>query len=152
MTAINFANALGQHPDYLEYRTARAEVLASNIANADTPGYKARDLQFSAPTDASSSFQQALELAQSRWAGEPAGTRSNARHFDIGVDRSLGQPAEARFEMVYRTPGQQPGLDGNSVDVQRESMEVAKNALDFSVSFRLMNSKFSGLSKAIKGE
>ncbi len=46
--SISFANALGIHEDALNFRAQRAEVLANNIANADTPNYKARDLDFAA--------------------------------------------------------------------------------------------------------
>lgn len=166
MTAINFSNALGLHPEYLEFRAARAEVLAGNIANADTPGYKSRDLTFSASGRASNSFsdvfQKELTLFASRGASGPQSSSAvtHPQHFSIGDNVSAlkrrGQSGEqvrqAEFREFYRTPTQQPGLDGNSVDVQRESVEFAQNALDFSVSFRLLNSKFSGLSKAIKGE
>ena len=54
--AISFEKAFGMHPHALMIREKRSEVLAENIANADTPGYKAKDVD----------FQQALQLAQSR--------------------------------------------------------------------------------------
>lgn len=166
MTAINFNNALGVHADFLEFRAARAEVLASNIANADTPGYKAQDLVVREVSGGSPSFSDSLHLALSQ-------THASHRQFNHGGNniglssaeygRSLthtdhiaihgnNDDGGGLFEKVYRTPTQQPGLDGNSVDVQRESIEFAQNALDFSVSFRLLNSRFSGLSKAIKGD
>ncbi|MCH1487334.1 MAG: flagellar basal body rod protein FlgB, partial [Pseudomonadales bacterium] len=53
--------------------------------------------------------------------------------------------------LKYRTPDQ-VGIDGNTVDPQRESAEFAKNAMDFAASFRLLNGRFASLSKAIKGE
>ncbi len=164
MTAINLDNALGAHPQFLEFRAARAEVLASNIANADTPGYKAQDLVLRSDAKARS-FADSLQLAlsqthpshrQANFSGErldsstdQLGSLTHADHIALASDQSR---ASELFDKVYRTPTQQPGLDGNSVDVQRESVEFAQNALDFSVSFRLLNSRFSGLTKAIKGD
>lgn len=155
MTAINFNNALGVHESALEFRTARAQVLAANIANADTVGYKAQDLD----------FKDVLQ-GVSQGGGDQLQI-TNKQHFSTGADAGslrLNQVGESNsraqfiagqvsgFRTYFREPTQQPGLDGNSVDIQRESVEFAKNALDFSVSFRMLNGKFSGLTKAIKGE
>lgn len=167
MTAINFSNALGSHPDYLEYRVARAEVLASNIANADTPGYKSRDLKFVGSSKAvsfSNIVDGQLKMQESRGglaagdftaASTSLGSTSSVthpKHFVLSIDDARSLAGNSRFETHDRSIGHQLSLDGNSVDVQKESAEFARNALDFSVSFRLLNGRFSGLSKAISGQ
>jgi flagellar basal-body rod protein FlgB len=135
MTAINFDNALGIHPQALSLRVRRAEVLANNLANADTPGFKARDID----------FKSVLQGVQSGNAGVAMRTTHRA-HIDLS-----GASPMSNQGLLYRTP-LQPSIDGNTVDPHRESAEFAKNAMDFSASFRLLNSKFSGLSKAISGD
>lgn len=154
MTAINFDNALGIHASALEFRTARAQVLASNIANADTVGYKAQDLDFrdllKSANQGVSNLQTTddLHIASNGSVGMLQATESGESN--AKAQFIAGQVAG--FRTYFREPVQHAGLDGNTVDVQRESVEFAKNALDFSVSFRLLNGKFSGLTKAIKGE
>ncbi|MBT8148617.1 MAG: flagellar basal body rod protein FlgB [Pseudomonadales bacterium] len=140
MTAISFGNALGIHEQALNVRVARAEVLANNLANADTPGFKARDINFR-------DVLQQLKPAQSA-GGQLQMAQTHDKHLS-----QFGQvrDAAAGIELVYRKP-LQTGIDGNTVDAQHESAEFAKNAMDFSASFRLLNGKFGSLSKAIKGE
>ena len=157
MTAINFNNALGIHASALEFRAARAEVLASNIANADTVGYKARDLSFSETLKQFSQGESAgaLRTSDQHHIASSVG-ELQLRPSGVPQDRNgraefLSNQVQA-FRSYYREPLQQAGLDGNTVDVQRESVEFARNALDFSVSFRLLNGRFSGLTKAIKGD
>ena len=133
MTAINFSNALGIHEQALNLRVKRAEVLANNLANADTPGFKARDINF-----------------KSVLQGVHSGGNKLGLHTTHGAHMGGGSAAGSA-ELLYRTP-LQPAIDGNTVDPHHESAEFAKNAMDFAASFRLLNGKFSGLSKAIKGE
>ena len=76
--AISFDKAFGLHPDAMLIRDRRAQVLAENIANADTPGYKAKDLD----------FQQALSNAQARQSGDSRG-REFAHRSPGGLQGSL---------------------------------------------------------------
>jgi flagellar basal-body rod protein FlgB len=115
----------------MNLRVQRAEVLANNIANADTPGFKARDLDFRAILAQQS--EQAMPLAT-----------TNGKHLPFA-------DAAAAGELLYRESAQ-PSLDGNTVDSQVETAEFMKNTLDFQASFQFLNSKFKGLSNAIKGE
>ncbi|MDX1635612.1 MAG: flagellar basal body rod protein FlgB [Marinobacter sp.] len=131
--AINFDSALGIHEHAVNARVRRAEVLANNLANADTPGYKARDID----------FRSMLEQAEAASGFEMA--RSHANHM------SVGDGGGADGELLYRVP-QQPSVDGNTVDTQQEQSRFMRNAMDFQASFQFLNSKFTGLSKAIKGE
>lgn len=159
MTAINFNNALGIHAAALEFRSARAEVLAGNIANADTVGYRARDISFDAVLQrtAGSNLEDALQLSDGRHIAAFHGDQSDAGALQLAGSGQSGDQAGfvasqiQNYRSFYRD-ADQPGLDGNTVDVQRESVEFARNAMDFSVSFRLLNGRFSGLSRAISGQ
>ena len=128
--AISFAGAFSGHDKALEFRTARAAVLANNIANADTPNYKAKDLSFDALLNNESSKlhlrnTNAKHMSGTSLHGEPEGT-------------------------MYRTPSQ-PSLDGNTVDMQREQAEYAQNSLQFDTSFMFLDRKISGMKKALTG-
>lgn len=127
---ISFQNALGIHPQALEFRTRRAAVLAQNIVNADTPGYKARDMAFSSV------------LARTQGAGPLR--RTNSRHFAVHM-QPVGDDKQ------YRVP-LQPSIDNNTVDTDIEEAEFMRNALAFQASFTFLNGKFRGLRNAIRGE
>ncbi len=131
---ISLDNALGIHPEALKLRTERTQVLARNIAHADTPGYKARDLDF-----------QDL-LAQKLENGNPRvrTTRTHAVH--------LAPTREAvQGEVKYRVPNM-PSLDGNTVDVQGEQSRFAENNLQFLASLRFVNGKLKSVLNAVRGE
>ncbi|MBA4500902.1 flagellar basal body rod protein FlgB [Marinobacterium marinum] len=131
--AINFDTALGIHDDALALRARRAEVLANNIANADTPGYKARDLDFAAVL-AGQHREFELPMVQT--------TQAHQNEFlepDMAAD------------LLYRTP-HQPSVDGNTVELQEEMARYSDNAIRYQASFQFLNSKFQGLTRAIKGE
>lgn len=133
--AISFSNALGIHEGALELRTKRAEVLASNLANADTPGYKARDIDFAS----------ALKSQMSTSGSGAKLQATNSKHF------GFASSTVDSVDLQYRTP-LQPSLDGNTVDEQSEISRFAKNTLDYQATFQFLNGKFKGLSKAIKGD
>ncbi|MCB1645212.1 MAG: flagellar basal body rod protein FlgB [Pseudomonadales bacterium] len=128
---INFRNALGIHPDTLNFRSARAEILANNLINADTPNFKARDI----------SFEQTLKEEMVRPVRLAT---TNQRHIH-------GSEPALNAELQYRNP-LQPAVDGNTVDADLEESEYMKNALEFQTSFTFLNSKFKGLKTAIRGE
>lgn len=132
MASINFTNALGIHPDALQLRATRAEVLANNLANADTPGYKARDINFRAILNGEVSRSAAVGME-----------RTHSGH--------LAGEGRVDEELMYRNPTQ-PAIDGNTVDSQAEQALFARNALNYNASFEFLNSKFSGLKGAIRGE
>jgi flagellar basal-body rod protein FlgB len=132
--AISFAAALGIHDKALAVHSQRAELLANNMVNADTPGYKARDIDFK------QMLRQRLDEV-----GEVTLKATHAGHLSVGT--GLGGAGE----LMYRTPTQ-PSIDGNTVDLQIEQAEFAKNALRFQTSFTFLDSKIRGLSRAIKGE
>ena len=131
---INFERAFSLHDDALVLRGQRASILASNIANADTPHYKARDFDFAA----------ALQQAGEGMKSSVSLTRTHENHLGSG-DRS------STPELKYRIP-LHPSLDGNSVDSHLEQAEFAQNAMLYQTSFTFLNSKINGLVKALKGE
>ncbi|MFK3794361.1 MAG: flagellar basal body rod protein FlgB [Pseudomonas piscis] len=134
--SISFDKALGIHEQALGFRAKRAEVLANNISNADTPNYKARDLDFSAVL---------AEQSEKVNKGTFGLNLTNNRHIEAqGV--SAGDES-----LQYRTP-MQPSIDQNTVDAQLEQSNYAQNAVEFQASFTLLNSKFKGLVAALRGE
>lgn len=122
------------HPNALLLRAQRSEMLAANIANADTPGYKARDIN----------FQEVL--AQQTASHNQAGAmrKSDPRHLD-GVAPQVFNTEQYRVPLM-------PSLDGNTVDVQLEQTEFAENSVQFQASLRFVNSRIKGMMTAIKGE
>lgn len=125
-------DVFGIHEQALQLRTRRGEVLAANIANADTPGYKARDFDFRAV------------LRQEMPQGERMQTTSS-RH--IQPDGGIVSASE----MYYRIPSQ-PSVDGNTVDSQLEHTAYAANALEYQASLRFLSGDIKKLMLAIKGQ
>lgn len=134
--SISFESALNGHDKALGFRAQRAEVLANNMANADTPNFKARDLDFASVL---------AEQNTKAKGGEFQLNRSNSKHIDAqGV-------ASADAALRYRMPAE-PSLDQNTVDLQIEQSNYAENSVQFQASFTLLNSKFKGLIGALRGE
>ena len=125
-------NLFGIHATALKLRANRAELLAANIANADTPNFKARDID----------FKHALKMAGSK-SGEMVTT--NARHITTAGTSKMGA------EIMYRTPTP-PSLDGNTVDLQSERSAFLENSMMYQASLRFLNGRISGLMTAIRGE
>jgi flagellar basal-body rod protein FlgB len=134
--SISFDKALGIHESALHFRSERASVLANNLANIDTPNFKAKDLDFK------QALNQKMNASKSH---EFDLTTTQLRHID-GSGFSMDEG-----DVLYRTP-QQPSIDGNTVEDQIEHAEYMKNALAFQSSFQFLNSKFTGLRTAIRGE
>ena len=135
--SISFDKALGIHEKALGFRAQRAEVLANNIANADTPNYKARDLEFGSVL--------AAQAAKSQSGGFAGASLTHEKHISIDTVE-IADPS-----LRFRTP-HHASLDQNTVDMQIEQSNYAQNAIDFQASFTLLNSKFKGLMSALRGE
>jgi flagellar basal-body rod protein FlgB len=128
---------LSVHAAALDVRGKRTELIANNLANADTPGYQARDIDF--------------RQAMARAAGETTTggvhlTTTRAGH--IGANAT--SEAAANPDLKYRTP-LAPALDGNTVDAQLEQASFAENAVRYQATLTFLNSKFRGLLTAILG-
>jgi flagellar basal-body rod protein FlgB len=118
------------HSAALSLRNKKNEIIASNIANAATPNYKARDLDFNS------------EMSRHLKSGNL--TTTNSKHF------SLMRPVSHKG-VSYREPLQQ-SLDGNTVELAVEQMEFSENSIKYSTTLSFLNSKISGLMSAIRGE
>jgi len=120
------------HDEALVLRARRANVLASNLANADTPNYKARDLDFGT----------ALSDAQDAVLGLQ---RTRAGHLAAGEDSLAGA------RLAYRVPTH-PSLDGNTVDAQQEQARFSENVVRYQATLTFLNGRISSLMSALKGE
>ncbi len=119
------------HQDALNVRAFRQQLLASNIANADTPGYKARDIDFAAGLrDASAGRTQTLRTSSDTHLGA---TKANA-------------PAA----VLYRS-AQQPSVDGNTVDMDVERNRFAENAVHIDANLTFINSQIKLMLAALQG-
>ena len=125
------SSALGLSPQVLELRARRMELLSANMANSDTPGFKARDIDFAA----------AMKSVQ----GEGGMMRTHRQHMGgAGVDSN-------GVQAMYRAPSQ-PSLDGNTVETHREHAAFMDNAVRFQASLNLLDSRLRGLRTAIRGQ
>lgn len=132
--AINFESALGIHAEALRVRSQRAELLATNLANADTPNFKARDID----------FQTALQAATAQ-------QNTNKMHVTHQKHIQMSQGSSGNEHIQYRTI-QQDALDGNSVDAQIEQAQFMQNAIQYQASLEFLGARFQGLTKALRGE
>jgi len=132
--AINFDNALGPLPAALSLRAERTALIANNIANADTPNFKARDLPFD---------RLLAEALQKPSTGQPVAT--DPRHITKGAAGS------AETDLLFRRP-LLPSIDGNTVDVHLEQSAFAENNVQFEASLQFLSSRFKNLVFAIRGE
>lgn len=126
---------LGVHATALKLRSQRTEVLAANLANADTPNYRARDID----------FRSALAQAGAPGSGVHLAT-TRAGHIGNSPVNGTGGA-----ELKYRTP-LAPALDGNSVDTQLEQAAFAENTVRYQATLQFLSSKFRGLMTAITGQ
>jgi flagellar basal-body rod protein FlgB len=124
-------DAFGIHEEALRLRARRSEVLAANLANSDTPGFKARDFDF-----------RAMLRDEAQKTVRLAATHRGHMENDRGI--------VAATQMGYRIP-QQVSLDGNTVEVEREQNEFSANAMRYQASLRFLDGKIKGLMLAIKG-
>ena len=118
------------HARALSVSSQRLQLLADNLANADTPHYKARDIDFKAAMQTAGDGQ--LELQASRPGHIPVGGNPN------------------RAEVLYRVP-EQPSMDGNTVDAQKETSAIAETAVRYQATLTFLNARIRGLRLAITG-
>jgi flagellar basal-body rod protein FlgB len=119
----------------LALHAERAKVLASNIANADTPNYQAKDFDFS----------QALALATARTGSPATAARTHPAHL---ASAGGADPAPA---LQYRQP-LQSALDGNSVDLDAERSAFSENSVRYEATLRFLNNQIKTMLTAINGQ
>ena len=129
MNVLN--GALGIHEQALSVKSRRLEVLAQNIANADTPGYKARDVDFKHVLADVSRSDSAMLTTQNQ-------------HFKVGEHINADG-------IRYRTPFN-TSFDGNTVEMSVEQAHYGKAAADYQATLNFLESRVSGIRKALKGE
>ena len=132
--ALNLDTYLGVHADALKLQSKRMEVIADNLANSDTPGYKARDIDFRAAMANTGGASAPVKLAA-----------TNPGH--LGTDST----AEANASLKYRVP-LAPSLDGNTVDAQQEQAAFADNTVRYQATLTFLSSRFKSLMTAITGQ
>ncbi len=135
---IGLDKYLGVHAQALNLRSQRTELLAANLANADTPGYRARDID----------FKSAMAQASGGSNATPAVRLQTTNTGHIGPKLVNGAAAP---ELKYRTP-LAPSLDGNTVDAQLEQAAFAENTVRYQATLSFLSAKFRGLMTAITGQ
>lgn len=123
-------NYLKPHATALSIRQQRMEILGSNIANAATPHYKARDIDFA------TEYQR---------ANEAVGTLniSNPQH----ISTLTGGSSELRFREPIS-----PSLDGNTVELHVEQLQFAENSTRYEATLQFLSDRIRGLRSALRGE
>ena len=129
-----FGSSFNLHEQALYLQERRTELLSANLANAETPHYKAKDFDFKA----------SLQAAVRNPFGNKALSETNQKHI---------QPTNSglNFEMLFRMP-YQASLDGNTVESQVEMAEFNDNAIRHMASLRFLNGKIKTLMTAIRGD
>ena len=131
--AISIDNVFGIHENAMHLQSRRAQLLSQNLANSDTPGYKAKDID----------FKEALKSASNGNMNKPLNTTQGGhiqpKGFFMGV------------ESMYRQPTQS-SLDGNTVEPHVEMGEFTENSMRYLMTLRIMSGKINGMLSAIRGE
>jgi len=138
----------------LRLRSQRHQILASNIANADTPNYKARDFDFQSALQQAVGQQSGSSLPMTATAaghltttGAPAG---EVTPMQASLQSSIQQQTKAlQGEVQYRT-SQQPSIDGNTVDMDGERMRFADNTVRYEADLNIVTQKIKSMLAAIQ--
>ena len=131
LMTVNFDKAFGVHDNALLLFERRTQLLSENIANVDTPGYKAKDIN----------FDQVLQNQQEQSVKL---TATHKGHIDLSQD-AFSQNIE--FRQV-----DQSSADGNTVDMQKEKAAFAENTVRYQTTLHVLSRKISGLKSAFRGE
>ncbi len=125
-----FDNVFGIHENALKLRERRLNVLTENIANADTPNYKARDID----------FKSVMRATQS---GAKDMATTHKSHIDAG---KLGKDG-----LVYRNP-LNPAADGNTVELSVQQSEFGKESTRYTATMQFIENRIGGVRRALRGE
>lgn len=126
---------LNFHHQALSLRVARQELLSSNVANADTPNFKAKDIDFA------SVLNQKLSLIPSQ--NQVNLNTTSPMHINSAASGVFGD------NILYRVP-LQPSADGNTVDMDMERTRFADNAIKYDASITFLNNEFRNISSALQ--
>ncbi|MBL7481101.1 flagellar basal body rod protein FlgB [Legionella bononiensis] len=128
---LNLDSYFGIHAKALIARDHRASQLANNLANVNTPNYKAMDMDFN-------------EVLAASMAG-------NSQQLQVTSPNHINNNAEFSTQLKYRMSNHK-SMDGNTVDKDIETAEFAKNALNYQASLSFLDSKIKSMIVALKGE
>jgi flagellar basal-body rod protein FlgB len=126
-----FSNTISTLENALNYSSTKQKVISQNIANVDTPNYKAKDVSFKAMLQ--------NEMGQSMHA-----FRTDQRHFEFTETGSAQSGIIDRGNVQYNH-------NGNSVDLDKEMSDLAENQIYYNALVERMNGKFSTLQNVIRG-
>ena len=126
-----FENIFGIHEQALLLQGQRVGILATNLANADTPNYKARDIDFSAVLSKTDAAPLPLQVTD-------------------GAHIAIGDPTTPSADLMYRNP-YQASLDGNTVEMPVEQAAFAENNVRYQASLNFINTRIPELQLAING-
>ncbi|MFN9771015.1 MAG: flagellar basal body rod protein FlgB [Burkholderiales bacterium] len=139
------------HGRALLLRAERQKVIASNIANADTPRYAARDFDFKAALAEATGYDPgAAKGAAAPTTKAPAAPAVAATH--PGHLGGTGGPGRVDSTLMRYRVAEQPSLDANTVDLDRERASFADNAVRYEAGLRFINGSVRTLLSAIRGE
>lgn len=130
--SFNLDKTFGLPAAALQLRAQRTKVIAENLANADTPNFKARDIDFAAAMKQAQGAQGTLRTTQANHIQPTAGTPQNPH-------------------LLYRVPFS-PSLDGNTVESQAEQAKFAENTVNYQATLTFLGSRIQGLIGALRGE
>lgn len=133
---FSFDTMFGLHEQSLLVHARRAQVLAANIANADTPNYKARDID----------FREVMKKAEAGTGSDYFRLRTtSAGHIDAPVSDIFND------DLRFRMPSQ-PSIDGNTVETETEHAEFMENAVRYQASLQFLGGRIKKLLSAVRGE
>lgn len=127
----------------IDLRTRNQNLISSNIANAETPGYTPKTLEFE------QQLQSAVKKSSSR-GGIPAASGALTHPAHIALQGSAGERVSQVNGSVVETPARTPGRDGNSVELENEMGRMMQNQVLFNASVQLLTKKFEGLRTALR--
>ena len=135
---------LGFHGNALLVRSERQRAIASNIANADTPGYVGRDVNFAA------AMQEATQASErsTHYASSRAASTNDQRHIPLPTVR-FNSDRDSALGYTVQT---QPSLDNNTVDLDRERANFVDNAVRYEATLRFINGSSKTMLSAIQGQ
>ena len=131
--AISIDNVFGIHENAMHLQSRRAQLLSQNLANSDTPGYKAKDIN----------FKDALKSASNGNVENPLNATQRGHIQPKGFFMGI--------EEMYRKPTQS-SLDGNTVEPHVEMGQFSENSMRYLMTLRIMSGKINGMLSAIRGE
>ncbi len=133
-----FSNTISLLGKSVDLRAKNQNLIASNIANAETPNFIPKNLSFD------NELQSALKNHPN---GQRSHTMPHERHIPV---RGAGAAVQSVTGKIVETPAKTPGKDGNAVELENEMGKMSENQIMFNASVQLLTKKFEGLRSAIR--